>query len=355
MALPYDFVASDMDGTMLHSDNTLKPFTLETLRILMRYKKVILVFASGRSFADIRGINDMLQRYISLPEPEVNNKSCQTNDAHKADPATSDHDRQTYMITSNGAVVHDGSTHKMLFSCCIDPAIVKTLYKLIPQAEEGINTHAYQYDDWFCRRDTPDILRYHKISGLRYEVIDDPSTLAPPATTEAKAKHAMSPPSGKQCSFREGCYEGVIKLFYHIYDGTTVDEMKARILAAVPAGSVTVTSSSLHFCEVLAPHVSKGSALRSLLGTLRGEENVDAALKRTIAFGDELNDVEMLNVAGQSCLMANCNPKAKEACSRAEDVGSCNEDGVARKLCEVFNLDTKCVEERAKATMPKMA
>ena len=60
----------------------------------------------------------------------------------------------------------------------------------------------------------------------------------------------------------------------------------------------TCVLSERNYLEILAPGVSKGAALRELCGTL------GIPLERVIAFGDNLNDLEMIRIAGTGVAMA---------------------------------------------------
>ena len=71
----YRVVASDLDGTLLSPDHTLSPYAKETLKLLTA-RGVNFVFATGRHHVDVGQIRDNLEI-------------------------------KSYMITSNGARVHD--------------------------------------------------------------------------------------------------------------------------------------------------------------------------------------------------------------------------------------------------------
>lgn len=79
----YQVVASDLDGTLLSPDHTLSPYAKETLKLLTA-RGVNFVFATGRHHVDVGQIRDNLGI-------------------------------KTYMITSNGARVHD-SDGNLVFS-----------------------------------------------------------------------------------------------------------------------------------------------------------------------------------------------------------------------------------------------
>lgn len=71
----YRVVASDLDGTLLSPDHTLSPYAKETLKLLTAHG-INFVFATGRHHVDVGQIRDNLEI-------------------------------KSYMITSNGARVHD--------------------------------------------------------------------------------------------------------------------------------------------------------------------------------------------------------------------------------------------------------
>jgi hypothetical protein len=78
------------------------------------------------------------------------------------------------------------------------------------------------------------------------------------------------------------------------------EEAVARALPAARAafaGRATVTISHPRFLEILAPGVSKGRAVRWLARRL------GIALEQTMAVGDQLNDLEMIEAVGHGVAM----------------------------------------------------
>ena len=82
-------------------------------------------------------------------------------------------------------------------------------------------------------------------------------------------------------------------------------------------------------------NVSKGDALAHLL------ENRNYGLKDCIAFGDGQNDVEMLSLAGKGYVMANADPRLKEACPELEEIGFNKDEAVAKHLAKLL-VSNKC-------------
>lgn len=79
------------------------------------------------------------------------------------------------------------------------------------------------------------------------------------------------------------------------------------------------------------PNTTKATGNRHLV-TLTG-----GSLADVIAFGDDMGDMEMLQEAGVGVLMKNARPELWSLCDTVSDY-TCNEDGVARFLCDYFHL-----------------
>ena len=91
---------------------------------------------------------------------------------------------------------------------------------------------------------------------------------------------------------------------------------------------MSVTSSIPNNIELNSKEATKGNALRTLA------EYLHMDLSETVAFGDDLNDISMLQNAGIGIAMANAPEFVKEA---ADDTTlSCDEDGVAAALNKLF-------------------
>ncbi|MEE2644018.1 MAG: Cof-type HAD-IIB family hydrolase [Myxococcota bacterium] len=91
-----------------------------------------------------------------------------------------------------------------------------------------------------------------------------------------------------------------------------------------------LTSSMPRFLEVLPRGVNKGVALQEVLSTL------GLSSDEVIAFGDGLNDLELLTVAGRGVAMENAHAALKacaDECAPRHD-----EDGIARYLRQLYSI-----------------
>ncbi len=85
--------------------------------------------------------------------------------------------------------------------------------------------------------------------------------------------------------------------------------------------TINVFQSEPHFLEFVPKGIDKGEALRMLA------QHINISMEDVIAFGDALNDIPMLSVAGTGVAMGNAPDKLKEL---ADIIAPANdEDGVA--------------------------
>ncbi len=126
--LMYQVVASDLDGTLLSPDHTLSPYAKETLKLLTACG-VNFVFATGRHHVDVGQIRDNLEI-------------------------------KSYMITSNGARVHD-IDGKLIFTHNLDRDIASDLFGVVNDKPD-IVTNVYRDDEWFMNRHRPEEMRFFK-------------------------------------------------------------------------------------------------------------------------------------------------------------------------------------------------
>lgn len=196
------------------------------------------------------------------------------------------------IISSNGARVHSHEG-ELLYAADLEPEIVRALIQ--PELAHGTLLALYLDEGALS----------HIHEGFRSP--DGESEFGTP-NSELAAHHG----------------QGVAKV---LYSGTParLAEIEQQILARC-GGQITLTYSQPHYLEAMAPGVSKGHALSALLSRL----GVDAA--HCAAFGDGLNDVEMLQTVGHPFRMANANPKLHALLPHINQAGHHNEGGVARQI-----------------------
>ncbi|KGD80122.1 hydrolase [Tatumella morbirosei] len=263
----YHIVASDLDGTLLLPDHSLSAYTREILQNLTR-KGIRFVFATGRHHIDVA----QMRQSLGI---------------------------EAYMITSNGARVHDFSG-KLIFEHNLDSDIAADLYEM-KYTSQQILTQVYRNDDWYISRHSEREAEFFRESDFQYQVFQ-PGGLAT---------------------------DGISKVFFTCDDHQVLAELELAIVARW--GDRVNVSFSLPTClEVMAGGVSKGHALDEVARRL------GYTLQDCIAFGDGMNDKEMLSMAGKGCIMKNAHQRLTALLPELEVIGSNAEDAVPHYLQKLF-------------------
>jgi Cof subfamily protein (haloacid dehalogenase superfamily) len=208
-----------------------------------------------------------------------------------------------YLITSNGARVHapdDTAIHAQ----DIEPDVVRRIVR-----PEVVGTHGrvivnlFTERGWLIDRDAPHLLDFHQDSGFGYDVIDIAS--------------------------HDGADVAKVLL---IGEPADLAEVAAQLRARF--GDALYVTYSLPDClEVMAANVSKGRALSAVLERLGVERG------HCIAFGDNMNDIDLLETAGHAFMMNNANPDLIALLPHIPRIGNNFDAGVAHHLRSLFSLD----------------
>lgn len=262
---PFQLVASDLDGTLLAPNHQLSDFSKQTLNELHQ-KGYTFIFATGRHHVDVSGIRQL----AGIP---------------------------AYMITSNGARVHDQDDN-LMYSNNVPQNLVQPVIDVIRQDPE-IFIHMYQNDSWLLDRDDDMLAKFHSESGFAYQRFDGDA-----APTDGIAKIFFTHPAKD--------HDHLVKFEQQLNDKF--------------GDQLNVAFSTPWCLEVMAAEVSKGEALKVVA------ESLNLTLENCIAFGDGMNDVEMLSMAGKGLVMETSHIKVKQALPDNEMIGSNADDAVAHYL-----------------------
>lgn len=206
---------------------------------------------------------------------------------------------KAYMITSNGARIHD-TDGNLLFTHDLDSDIAQSLVE-VEQTDSDIVTNVYRGDEWFMNRHRPEDMEYFKEAIFNY-------SLFKPGSLNA---------------------DGVSKVFFTCDHHEKLLPLEHAILDRW-GDRVNVSFSTLTCLEVMAGGVSKGHALE-FVAKIMGYK-----LSECIAFGDGMNDAEMLSMAGKGCIMGNAHQRLKDLLPELEVVGTNRDDAVPHYLRRLF-------------------
>ncbi|MFA0087276.1 Cof-type HAD-IIB family hydrolase [Vibrio sp. 10N.261.51.F12] len=258
-------VASDLDGTLLAPNHQLSDNTKQTLKAL-HAKGYTFIFATGRHHVDVSGIRES----VGIP---------------------------AYMITSNGARVHD-ELDNLLYSQDLPEDKVQSVVDVL-KTDPGLFIHLYQNEQWLLNKEDETLAKFHTDTGFTYQLFD-----------------ADNAPN-----------TGIAKIF--VTDENRDHERLVLLEDALIAkfGDTLNIAFSTPWClEVMAHDVSKGEALKAVA------EKLGLGLENCIAFGDGMNDAEMLTMAGKGLVMENAHEKVKKALPNNEVIGTNADDAVAEYL-----------------------
>ncbi|WP_062266618.1 Cof-type HAD-IIB family hydrolase [Endozoicomonas arenosclerae] len=209
-------------------------------------------------------------------------------------------DIDMYTITSNGARAHNPQG-EMIVSHDLNPEYIQQLISLGRKYSDTVFLSVYSEDNWFVEQHHEDLLKFHKDTGFSYTM-----------------QNLDTIPVDK-----------IIKVFFIAKEHEELLDLEKDIHDAF--GDSVNMAFSLDTClEIMAPAVSKGAALEEVM-KLKGLE-----LKDAVAFGDGMNDVEMLEVVGKGLVMGNATERLKARLPDHEVIGECNDDAVANFLDQQY-------------------
>lgn len=198
-----------------------------------------------------------------------------------------------YLISCNGTYIHDRQGN-LLYSATLPMQIVEEV--IHKDWKTNAKMHLFREKDWLTNQEDPEVLVSHQFSGFKYEIV----------------------------SFSSLPMDGISKICFH---GEYNDLLELEIqLKALLENRADLCFSSSTFLEVLPLGCNKGSALSALC------EMLAIPLSRCMAFGDAMNDKEMLELVGKGCVMGNALERLKQALPHLEVIGTCSEQGVSRFL-----------------------
>ena len=239
-------IAMDLDGTLLDSQKRISDENAQVLRAC-EARGIRTVFSSGRSFESLRRM--ALETGLSSP-----------------------------IISANGARVDLTPNGPMFKDYPFDPALARTVYDIL--TESGLYFVIYTAGRFYkCNaaggggdRGLNAARWNEKKEPSQIEVVDDPACTLAEGLTRVHKFVTFSPDPAPLQAMR--------------------DALAARTVASLSA-------SWFDNLEILRPGAGKGTALRDLSKAL-GLKN-----SQVMAFGDNLNDMDMLKNAGVPVAMEN--------------------------------------------------
>ncbi|MGX8796909.1 Cof-type HAD-IIB family hydrolase [Fusibacter sp. JL298sf-3] len=209
-------------------------------------------------------------------------------------------DVETVLITANGATVSDASG-ALTREEQIPRAAVEGILAL--PFDSGVYQNLYQGELWLMEREDKVFENYYADEDFKYTL----------------------------CRFEDHLHKPVNKIFY-----TSLEHQKLLPIAKAvdeAFGDVVDWTFSMPEClEIMPKGSNKGDAILKTL------EAHGFKAEEVVAFGDGLNDLEMLSVLPHGKVMQNANPILIEKLPHREIIGHNGDEAVARWLVEHLEL-----------------
>lgn len=200
---------------------------------------------------------------------------------------------QGYLITGNGTRVYD-KQGRQLHAVDLPADVAEEV--LHTQWQTPASMHVFRDEGWLTNHAVPEMLAAHHLSGFGFQL------------TDLQALPAFG--NSKVCFC--GPHEDLIAL-------------QAQLLAHLGT-RVDLCFSAYECLEVLPQGCNKGAALEKLCGHL------GLTLADCMAFGDAMNDKEMLEGVGHGVVMGNALPQLKSLLPHLPVIGHCEKQAVAHYL-----------------------
>ncbi len=245
-------VAVDLDDTIVRSDKTVSPRTLDAL---LRWAETggRLVIATGRPPRATEGVPEPLHRF-------------------------------PWIVYNGVEAIHNG---RLLYQDLIPAdqvrAITELLLRTIPDHRIGLEIDDVLYTN-------QDLGRF----GVQH-------------VTDLRA--VANRPAAKILFSMDG-------------------EKSLQVLASLPPDVKPLVSRKYQLVQIMPRSASKGRALRHLV------ESWGLTMDQVMAFGDDVNDVDMLAMSGIGVAMGDAEPEVLAVADRI--TGTADEDGVAQVLEELM-------------------
>ncbi|MGX2973784.1 pyridoxal phosphatase [Ursidibacter arcticus] len=272
--MPYQAIAFDLDGTLLSSQGTI--LNSSKLAIQQAQQKGLKVFiVTGRHHTAVR-------------------------------PYYAELGLDTPVVCCNGTYLYDFKKDEVLASKPLTTA--QASYLISSAKSEHIHIAVYTRD------------------SMTYEV--------------------LNPHFSKLLAWVNSCDESVrpdvhqVACFEDFLDGNTLiwkvlisdpDKQKMQnFVEKLPLDQFSAEWSWVDRVDITAQGNSKGACLAELLK----REDIDP--KNVIAFGDNFNDISMLQLVGMGIAMGESESEVQQ--SARKTIGSNNEDSIARELTQLLSL-----------------
>ncbi|MBU0279112.1 HAD family hydrolase [Gemella sp. zg-570] len=271
-------VVTDMDGTFLNDEKEISPNSKKVIEKLQEHGIKFLI-ATGRADIAVRnyyhdmGLNDVT-------------------------------------IACNGSFIRNQATGEVIYENPFTDKEISIIHKKYLELTDGsVELHIYSPNYIYCDRISFNVARIKRVeeeTNAKYKtpVCIEEDILSAIARNKDKCYKVMM--SSKNHNLLEKIYEEVKKEF-----------------------DLEGTFSATHFFDMVPKGTSKAEGIK------RVAKYYNISVEDSVVFGDNLNDIEMLKVAGTAICPSNARDEIKKMCHLV--IGNNNDFSVLKYLEEYVN------------------
>ena len=270
----YPLIVSDFDGTLVKADGTVSEFSKQTIKNYIRDGGVFAI-STGRMPAGIL-------------------------------PRVKELGLNGFVCCGQGSAIVDIQTNEVISEGNIPNATAITICKKME--EMGLHIHVYDLWEYYCNMDDEALKMYASIVKTKANlVLDKPLSrfLEETGLCPCKILAMVAPEDNERVR---------LELVNENFDGCEV------------------TRSSVFLVEIGNANYSKGTAVKFLA------EKYNIPLEKTIAVGDQINDLPMIQTAGLGIAVQNADENLK---ARATVLDYTNEEDAVANLILKYAYETE--------------
>ena len=265
---------TDLDGTLLTDEKNISPYTYHILEKWCVFKNNHLVLCSGRALNSIQHVF----RQLKLEFPNI------------------------YLIGCNGGEIYDCEKKQLLLRRTLTYNTIKHIFSIADK--HNIHIQTYSETHIITPKDGPELAFYKQVIHTPYIICSDPM------------EHLVKEPC--KC------------LAIELKDLERLEKFRKNILEEL-GDQVSVIYSNPNYIELFPINSGKGSSILWLCNHL------NIPVKNSIAAGDEMNDISMIQTAGLGVAMKNGRKEVHEIANAITSYDN-NEDGLAKFLEHRYSL-----------------
>ncbi len=269
---------TDLDGTLLNSESEISPYSSDLISALSQDGALITI-ATARTPATVEHI--LRTTYVSIP-----------------------------VIVMTGASMWDNTAKRYIEPHFLDPDTCREVKRMIK--EHGVNPFTYTLGDDGCL----EVFHAHDLTAVEQKFVDERRHL--------RLKHFhFDDPRELMPSVPDTV------LFFAIGENNAIVDIAERLRATLDCSVgnyLDLADAGVGLLDIYAPRISKAHAVKNLARR--------CGAGRIVVFGDNLNDIPMMQVADVAVAVDNALPEVKAAADVV--IGPNTDDSVARYIAEDF-------------------